>query len=83
MINNNDILILLKKFGGKSMKLLRKNYKDFVIRKLYQGKKSSQSLICNIPLKFAENLKMNPGNYVKIIETTEGLLLKKIEMEDN
>jgi len=65
------------------MKLLRKNYKDFVIRKLYQGKKSSQSLICNIPFKFAENLKMNPGNYVKIIETTEGLLLKKINMEDD
>jgi hypothetical protein len=65
------------------MKLLRKNYKDFVIRKLYQGKKSSQSLICNIPLKFAEKLNMIPGNYVKVIEVDEGLLVKKINMEDD
>lgn len=64
------------------MKLLRKNYKDFVIRKLYQGKKSSQSLICNIPLKFAKNKNMVAGDYIQVIEVEEGILLKKIYMGD-
>jgi hypothetical protein len=64
------------------LKLLRKNYNKSVIRKLYPKRKDRNSILFNIPWKFAKNKNMNAGDYIQVIEVEEGLLLKKVDMED-
>jgi len=64
------------------MKILRKNYKNSVIRKIIYRTDRSKSLLINFPLKFAEDKGIHAGDYVKIINKENEIVIKKIDMEE-
>jgi len=65
----------------ENAKLLRKNYKNKVLRKVY-NKKGTQSLLFNIPLEFANDLNIVNGDYLTITKEAKNLIISKTEFKE-